>query len=83
VDSARIEEMKREMSGGEPPEGLRPTETMVLHDPDTSRAVAIVLFANEDDYRAGDAVLDAMPTDDTPGRRTSVGRYEVALRTMG
>lgn len=80
VDSARIEEMEREMSGGQPPEGLRPTEMMVLHDAEASRAVAIVFFANEEDYRAGDAVLDAMPAGDTPGRRTSVGKYEVAIR---
>ena len=83
VDRGRIEELRRQMSSGEPPEGLSPTEMMVLHDPDANRSIAIVFFENEDDYRAGDAVLDAMPTDGTPGRRTSVGKYEVAIRLAG
>jgi hypothetical protein len=39
-----------------------------------------VFFDNEDDYRQGDATLSGMPTDDTPGRRTSVGKYDVSLR---
>jgi len=43
----------------------------------------VILFENEDDYRRGDEVLSAMPTDDTPGQRTSVARYDVAIhRTM-
>ena len=43
-----------------------------------SKSVAIVFFENEDDYKVGDATLDAMPTDDTPGSRTSVTKYDVA-----
>ena len=31
-------------------------------------------------FAAGDEVLDAMPTGDTPGQRTSVARYDVAIR---
>ena len=79
VGQERIDEIRNGMQG-EPPEGLNPTEMLVLHDPDGERAVAIILFDNEDDYRQGDAVLDAMPTGDTPGTRTSVGKYEVAIR---
>jgi hypothetical protein len=82
VDAARIAELKSNIETGERPENLPATEMMILHDPDADRSIAIVFFDNEDDYRQGDAVLDAMPTDDTPGRRTSVGKYEVALRTM-
>ena len=37
-------------------------------------------FESEDDYQRGDEVLNAMPASDTPGRRTSVTRYEVAFR---
>jgi hypothetical protein len=83
VDAARIAELKNNIETGERPENLPATEMMILHDADAERSIAIVFFDNEDDYRQGDAVLDAMPTDDTPGRRTSVGKYEVALRTMG
>ena len=79
VGQDRIDEIRNGMQG-EPPEGLNPTEMLVLHDPDGERAVALVFFDNEDDYRQGDAVLDAMPSGDTPGRRTSVGKYEVAIR---
>jgi hypothetical protein len=79
VGQERIDEIRNGMQG-EPPEGLNATEMMVLHDPDKEQAVAILFFDNEDDYRQGDAVLDAMPTSDTPGRRTSVEKYEVAIR---
>jgi hypothetical protein len=40
----------------------------------------ILFFDSEDDYRRGDAALDAMPCSDTPGRRASVTRYQVAFR---
>jgi hypothetical protein len=40
----------------------------------------IVFFDNEDDYRRGDETLSAMPADETPGRRTSVSKYQVAIR---
>ena len=52
----------------------------MLHDPDAEQSLAILFFENEDDYRQGDAVLNAMPTDETPGRRASVTRYDVAVR---
>jgi hypothetical protein len=79
VGQDRIDEIREGMEGA-PPEGLNPTEMLVLHDPDAEQAMAIIFFDNEDDYRKGDAVLDAMPSGDTPGRRTSVKRYEVAIR---
>ena len=40
----------------------------------------VVFFENEEDYRRGDAALNAMPAGDTPGSRTSVTRYNVAIR---
>ena len=79
VGQDRIDEIRNGMES-EPPEGLNPTEMMVLHDPDAERAVAIIFFDNEDDYRQGDAVLDAMPSGETPGQRTSVQKYDVAIR---
>jgi hypothetical protein len=80
VDQDRIAEMKRELEGSERPEGVPATEIIVLHDPDASKSVAIVFFDNDDDYKLGDAALDAMPAGDTPGSRTSVTRYDVAIR---
>ena len=81
VSSDRIEELKREMDEGEQPDGLNPSDMIVLHDPDSSEAVAILLFDSDEDYRRGHEVLDAMPAPETPGQRTSVKRYDVAIRT--
>lgn len=83
VDSDRMQQMSSEMESGQPPEGMPPAEVVVLHDPDSSKSLAIVFFENEDDYRRGDEFLGSMPTQDTPGRRTSVTRYEVAVRASG
>ena len=80
VSKERIEEMKRDMAGGERPEGMPATEFVMLHDPEAEKSVAIVFFETEDDYRRGDEILNAMPADDTPGKRTSVTKYDVAHR---
>ena len=80
VDSDRVEEMKREMADGEPPEGMPAAELIVLHDAEAEQSLVIVFFENEDDYRRGDEALNAMPAGDTPGTRSSVAKYEVATR---
>lgn len=80
VGKDRTEEMKREMQEGDPPEGMPATEFILLHDPAEDRSLAIVFFENDDDYRRGHEVLDAMPAGDTPGRRTSVTKYDVVVR---
>ena len=72
--------MKGEMSEGEPPEGMPATELIVLHDAEAEKSVAIVFFETEDDYQRGDEILNAMPAAETPGRRTSVVKYDVAVR---
>jgi len=79
VGKDRIEQMRNDMDGA-PPEGLPAKEIIVLHDPDAEKSVVIVFFDNEDDYRAGDAALNAMPAGDTPGSRTPVAKYEVPIR---
>ena len=56
---------------------------MVLYDREAENALVVLLFETEDDYRRGDELLDAMPSDETPGRRTSVAKYEVAIRETG
>jgi hypothetical protein len=80
VTKDRIEEMEREMGDGAPPEDLPAKEIVVLHDPEGEKSLVILFFENEDDYRRGDETLNAMSTDDTPGQRTSVTRYDVAIR---
>ena len=80
VSSDRMAEMKSQIESGDPPEGMPSGELLVLHDPDAEQSLAIVIFDNEDDYRKGDEILSAMPAGDTPGQRTSVKKYDVAMR---
>jgi len=80
VSKERMEELRQGMEGSEPPEGMPASELILLHDPEAERSLAIVFFDNEEDYRRGDEILSAMPTGDTPGTRTSVTKYEVAIR---
>lgn len=80
VGRDRMDELKQQIEQGDRPENLPATEIIALHDPEAEKSVVILFFDNEDDYRRGDAALNAMSTDDTPGRRTSVSRYDVAFR---
>ena len=80
VSKERVEEMQRELRDQEQPEGLRATEITVLHEPEAERALVILFFENEGDYQSGDEVLSAMPADETPGRRSAVTKYDVAIR---
>ena len=80
VSSDRMQQMQSEMEGREPPEGMPPAEIMVLHDADAEQSTVVVIFDNEDDYKKGDEILSAMPAGDTPGQRTSVKKYDVAMR---
>ena len=80
VSKARMEEMDREMSEGPRQEGFPDAELIVLHDAEAEKSLVIVVFDTEEDYKRGDEILDAMPAGDTPGRRTSVTKYDVAYR---
>jgi hypothetical protein len=80
VNSDRMSQLVSEIEGGEQPEGMNASELLLLHDPENDRSLALVFFENEDDYARGDEILGAMPTGDTPGRRTSVTKYTVASR---
>ena len=80
VSQERVGEMKQRMQGGEPPEGLPSMEFVWLHDPEGERSLVIQFFDSEDDYQRAAAMLEAMPADETPGRRTSVTKYDVAHR---
>ena len=80
VTKDRMAEMQKEMEEGDPPEGFPSSELIMLHDPGADRSLAVVIFENEDDYKKGDEILGAMPAGDTPGQRTSVKKYDVAMR---
>ena len=74
VTKERMDEMRSEMEGGDPPEGLNPKEMIALHDPESDKVARHRSSSRtRTTYRRGDEVLSAMPTDDTPGQRTSVG----------
>jgi hypothetical protein len=80
VSKDRMEEMDKEMREGQPPEGFPPAEIVVLNDAEAEKSLVILIFETEDDYRRGDEILSAMPAGETPGRRTSVTKYDVAVR---
>lgn len=83
VSKDRIEQLRKEITEGERPPELPATEMMVLYDPEAEKSLAVVFFDNDDDYRKGDEFLSSMPTDGTPGHRTSVTKYDVAIRASG
>lgn len=83
VDGDRIAAMKQEIESGDRPNDIPATEMLMLHDPSTNSALAVLFFDSESDYAEGDAALDAMPAGDTPGKRTSVTKYEVVARMTG
>jgi hypothetical protein len=80
VTKDRMQELNQRMESGDPPEGFPSSELIVLHDPDAEKSLVAVIFDNEDDYQKGDEILNAMPAGDTPGTRTSVKKYDVAMR---
>lgn len=80
VSSDRMQQLKQEMESGQPPEGFPQSELIVLHDPGAEKSLVVVVFDSEEDYTKGDEILSAMPADDTPGQRTSVTKYDVAMR---
>lgn len=79
---ASAEEIRRQSEAESgPPEGVPAKQLLLLHDTDNGRAMVIVLFDNEDDYREGDETLDSMsPPGGGMGRRVAVDKYEVAVQ---
>lgn len=80
VEASSLEDLERRLREGDQPVDIAATEILVLHDPDTATSLTVLIFDNEDDYARGDAALNAMPRGDTPGSRTSVRKYQVAIR---
>jgi hypothetical protein len=83
VSKERMAQMKQQISEGQRPEEIPATEILILHDPEGEASLAILFFDTEEDYRRGDAALNAMPADETPGSRSSVTKYDVAVRMTG
>ena len=80
VSNDRMQEMDKRLNEGEPPEGFPPSELFVLHDAEAEKALVVLILESEDDYKKADEILQAMPAADTPGQRTSVTKYDVAVR---
>ena len=83
VTDERIAELRERIANDPRPDDLPASEMLLLHDPAAGSALAILVFENDDDYRTADRTLNAMPTDDTPGSRASVAKYQVAVRVTG
>ena len=79
VGRDRVEEMKQQMDEGRP-DDIPASEVVMLYDAEAQKALVALFFDSEDDYDRADATLSAMPADETPCQRTSVGKYEVAVR---
>jgi hypothetical protein len=80
VDAERVEGLRKRIEEEGRPEGVPATEIIVLHDPDGRRSLSILFFESDEDYAVGDVTLNAVPADTTPGTRSSVGKYRVAMR---
>ena len=80
VTPERIEEMRSEMEGSQPPEGVPAQEVIVLHDPGAETSLVLLFFDSEEDYEQGDKTLSAMDAGETPGQRSGVAKYDVAIR---
>jgi hypothetical protein len=83
VDANRMTDLQERVRQDGPPEGMPPMELIVLHDAGAGRALVLQLFENEDDYRQGEEIFSSMDAGDTPGRRATVSRYDVAARMQG
>ncbi len=80
VDSQHMAELSKQIQNDPRPDDIPATEIVMLHDEAAQTSQVILFFENEDDYARGDAALNAMPSGDTPGGRTSVTKYTVAGR---
>jgi hypothetical protein len=83
VGQDRIDMLKERISSGERPPEVPASEIILLYDSSAQKSTVIVFFETEDDYNRGDQALSAMPADDTPGQRTSIGKFEVVGRATG
>jgi hypothetical protein len=84
VDPERLEALVSRIEENDgPPEGVPSSGVQVLYDEDQATAVVVGTFANEEDMRTGEAVLEKMDPSDTPGTRASVDRCEIRVEKEG
>ena len=80
VGANRMQQLATEIQQDERTEDVPASEIIMLHDPENEKAIVILFFESEDDYRRGHETLDAIPSEETPGRRSSVTKYNVTGR---
>ena len=80
VNEESVAQVKAQIENDPRPDDIPATEILMLHDAGAKRSLVIMFFDNEEDYKRGDETLNAMTPGDTPGRRASVDRFEVAFR---
>jgi hypothetical protein len=80
INPENVARIKEGVERGDVPEGMPPAEFLFLHDESTGGALVIVLVDNDEDYRRADEIMGSVPADEAAGRRTSVTRYQVAIR---
>ena len=81
LESSAAEIRDQAEAGGGPPPGVPAKGFLLLQDPAAGKAMAIMLFENEDDYRQGDETLNSMsPPGGGMGERVSVEKLEVAVQ---
>ena len=73
---AALEQLQSDIPNG-PPEGIKSNGLTMLVDPEGGRMMFIGLFANEEDLRASERVLEEMSPPEGAGTRSSVDVYEV------
>jgi hypothetical protein len=80
INPDNVARIRQSIEAGDLPEGMPPAEFLLLHEQGADTALAIVVVETEDDYRRVDEILGSVPADEAAGRRTSVTKYEVAVR---
>ncbi len=70
-----------EQAGDGPPPGVPAKEFLLLQDTASGKALAVITFENEEDYRQGDETLNSTsPPGEGMGQRVSVEKFEIAAR---
>ena len=60
VDRSRIDRLTQQLKEDERPEEIPASEIILLYDADGEKSLVLVFFETEDDYRRGDAALNAV-----------------------
>ena len=80
INPENVARIKEGVERGDVPEGMPPAEFLFLHDESAGSGLVIVIVDSDEDYRRADEIMGSVPADEAAGRRTSVTRYQVAMR---